>query len=302
MLMRARGPGAGWSWLMEGFTVANRQPRQILGACLLLILCAAVLVAVQLLTQWALRPQGFAAIAMFAAFTLAGSILYPILMGGFMGVIDASRNDRQVRVLMVFEPFRKGYGGSRLALFGLCMLVIYAAFLAILLTTVGHGLLSWYLQLLDQQALGTPVRSLPPLPGGSSTALALLTVFFIFYSCAFAIGTGQVALRNQSPLPALRDGIAGAFKNALPLLVLSVCGLVALLVLAVGFGVLAAILLVVGALVSRPLGVVLLVLIYVALAVLLYAFMMGVDYALWHDVADGSRSNATRSPLPIAEE
>lgn len=302
MPTHARGPGAGWSWLVGGFTVAKRQPWHILGACLLLILCMAAPVVVQMLVQRAMRPQGAAAIAMFATLTLATSILYPILMGGFMRLIDASRNERQVQVSMVFDPFRKGRGGSRLALFGLCMLLIYAAFLAVLLTTVGHGLASWYLQLLDQQALGTPVRSLPPLPGGSSTTLALLTVFFLFYSCATAIGVGQVALRNQAPLSSLRDGITGAFKNALPLLVLSVCGLVALLVLAVGFGIVASILLVLGALVSRPLGDVLLVLVYVALAVLLYAFMMGVDYAIWRDVVDDARGNATRSPLPIAEE
>lgn len=301
MLMRARGPGAGWSWLMEGFTVAKHAPRQILGACLLLVLCVAVLVVVQMLVQWAMRPQGPAAIAVVAVFALAGSILFPVLMGGFMRVIDASRNERRARASMLFEPFRRGHGGSRLALFGLCMLLIYVAFITVLLTTVGHGLFSWYLHLLDQQDLGTPVRSLPPLPGGSSIALALLTVFFIFYSCAFAIGTGQVALRGRAPLPALRDGVTGAFKNALPLLVLSACGLVALLVLAVGFGILSAILLVLTALVSRVLGAGLLFLVYVVLAVLLYACMMGVDYAIWYDVADDTRHDATRSSLPISQ-
>lgn len=302
MSMRARGPGAGWSWLMGGFSVAKREPWKILGATVLFALCVGGIVAIQMYMQLVVKPQGGAMAAMLLAIMLVSGIVYPILMGGFMRVLDAGRNAQPVRVSLLFDPLRSGGGGTRLALFGLCMLLVYVAFLAVLLSTLGHGLLSWYLQLLHQQTLGAPMATLPPLPDGFATALALLTVFFLFYSCTIAIGVGQIALRGQSPLLALRDGVAGAFKNASPLLVLAVCGLVALVVLAVAFGIGIAILLLLGMLVSRILGVVLMILGYIVLVILMYAFMMGVNYAIWHDVADGARGDATQSPLPVAEQ
>lgn len=300
MPMRAKGPGAGWSWLMGGFTVAKREPGKILGASALFALCAVVLVAIQMFMQLVVKPQGGAMIAMLLAVMLVSGIVYPALMGGFMRVIDADRNARPVRASLLFDPFRNGGGGGRLALFGLCLLLVYVAFLAVLLSTLGHGLLAWYLQLLHQQALGA-MGSLPPLPDGSSVALALLTVFFLFYSCTIAIGVGQVALRGRSPLPALRDGVAGAFKNALPLLVLTACGLLAMVVLAIAFGIVVAILLLLGMLVGRVVGIALMVLCYIVLVVLMYAFMMGVNYAIWRDVAGDARGDATQSTLPVAE-
>jgi hypothetical protein len=217
MQMRAMGPAAGWSWLMSGFTVMKRHPWTIIGAAALFTVCMIVPMALQFLLQQLAMPHGDAVmIVLLLASMLVFSTLYPVLMGGFMRVIDANHNDRPVNAWMVLSPFRPGQGGLRIALFGLGMLVIYVAFLAALLSTVGHGLLSWYLQLLEHQSLGVPPQALPPLPPGALATFALLTVFFLFYSGAIAIGVGQTSLRDQSPLAALRDGIAGAFKNVCP--------------------------------------------------------------------------------------
>ena len=292
--MHARGPGAGWSWLMGGFTVMKRHPWTIIGAATLFALCMLVPMAVQFLLQQMARPHGDAAmIVLLLASMLVFGALYPILMGGFMRVIDAARNDRPVSAWMVLSPFQPGQGGLRIALFGLGMLVIYVAFLAVLLATVGHGLLSWYLQLLDRQTLGMPPQALPSLPAGSAAAFALLTVFFLFYAGAIAIGVGQASLRDQPPLAALRDGTTGAFKNALPLVVLTVCGVITLFVVAIAFGVLGIVPVLLGMLVGKPVGFILLALLYIVLVILIYAFMMGVNHALWHDVADDA-------PLPDA--
>jgi hypothetical protein len=287
MLMHARGPGAGWSWLMDGFMVMKRRPWTIIGAASLFAVCLLVPMALQfLLQQWARSHGDAAMIVLLLASMLVFGAFYPVLMGGFMRVIDANRNDQPVSAWIVLSPFRPGQGGLRIALFGLGMLVIYVAFLAILLATVGHGLLSWYLQLLDRQAFGMPPQPLPSLPAGSAAAFALLTVFFLFYSGAIAIGVGQASLRDQPPLAALRDGITGSFKNALPLLVLAICGLVAFCVIAMAFGLFAAMLLLVAMLAGKLAAFILMVLLDIVLVILLYAFMMGVNHAMWRDVAN----------------
>lgn len=299
MQMRARGPGAGWSWLQGGFTVARGNPRAVLGAAALLTACMVVTVAIQLLA----KPVGPAAVLVVVATALVNALLYPVLLGGFMRVLDAKEHGRPVRAWAVFDLFRPGGGGLRTAGFGLCMLVVYAAFIALLAATVGRALGHWYVDFIQHQPpLGTsPTHPMPSLPPGSSLALALVTVFFLFYSGALAIGIGQASLRRQPPLAALRDGLAGALKNALPLVVLAVCGLLALLLLTVAFGLGLAIVALVLALVGKAgiaIGIALGTAMYIVLVVLMMAFMGGVNYAIWRDVGDGDGGDVAPSPVP----
>lgn len=295
MQMHAKRPGAGWNWLLGGFTVFRRNTGTILGAALLLALCMAVPSVVQFLV----KPQGTAVLFFFAILMLLGGVVYPILLGGFMRVIDRSRNERATAVLSVFEPFQPGQGGARLALFGLCMMVLYVVFLAAVLSTVGHGMAAWYMQLLDMQAQHK--LGMPPLPAGSSITLALVSVFFLFYSGAMAIGIGQVSLRGQAPVSGFRDGISGAFKNVLPLVVLAICGIILMVVVSLAFGIVFAIVIGLAALASKALAMILFIPLYLVLIVVIFTFMMGVNYAVWHDVADAGNSNdAVQPALPGA--
>lgn len=295
MQMHAKGPGAGWNWLVGGFTVFKHNTGTILGAAVVLALFMAVPTIVQML----LKPQGSMLLVVVGAIMLISGVVYPVLLGGFMRVIDASRGERPTSVAGVFEPFQPGQGGARLALFGLCMMAFYVTFLAVVLSTVGHGMATWYMQLLEMQAQRK--LGMPPLPAGSSITLALVSVFFLFYTGAMAIGIGQVSLRRQSPIAGFRDGIAGAFKNVLPLVVLTFCGIVLLVVVSLVFGIVMAIVVGLAALASKVLAIILLVPLYLALVVAIFTFMMGVNYAVWYDVADaGSSDDAVQPALPGA--
>ncbi len=296
MRMLARGPGAGWSWLLGGFTVARRNPGAVFGAAALFTLCMAVIMALQLIAERTTRNHG--TLLVLVATSLVFGMLTPVLTGGFLRVLDASHHQRPASAWMLFDPFRPGGGGIRLALFGLGMVAIYTAFLALLLSTVGHGVWPWYRHLIEVQASGTPMTGWPAPPAGIGTTGALLVVFFIFYSGALAVGTGQAALRNLPPVQAVRDGIAGAFRNALPLVVLTVCGLLAFVAAAIVVGILAAIIAMLGMLMGPAMGVVLMVPISVAFVLLLYAFVMGVNYAIWRDVADAGHDDAGPASLP----
>lgn len=288
MRMQTRGPGAGWAWLAGGFSVLRRKPGKILGATVLTGLCLFIPSAIQLLV----RPQGTAIPVVLGAVALLSSVLYPLLIGGFMRLLHTASAGGDARILQVFDLFRPGRGGSRMVLFGLCMLLAYAVFLAMVLTAVGRDVVPWYLDIVNRQSSGVPIAHLPALPAGFGPTLALISVFFLFYSGALAIGTGQVALGNQPPLAAFRDGITGAFKNVLPLAVLAICGVVAVLLFALVVGIAIAIVFALVHFVSNGLALALAGIIYLVMLLCIVALMLGVNYSLWRDVAGTARGDA----------
>lgn len=294
MQMQSRSAGAGWSWLKDGFEVFRHNRGALFGATVLLGLFMAIPTMLQML----LKPRGAWILLWLGVTTLMFGLLYPVLFGGFMRIVDGSRNGRPVSAWTVFEPFRTGQGWPRLVVFGLCMTVMYLVFLAIVLMTVGRGMLHWYMQFLQQQADAGALHALPTLPTGFGTTFALLTVFFIFYGGAYAIGICQAALRGKEPLAAFRDGITGAFRNVLPLVVLAICGVLAFIVFAVAVGIVMAILILLANLISKVAAIAAVVLVYVVMLLLMVPFMMGVNYAIWHDVAAGGLDTGTRAAVP----
>lgn len=303
----AKGPASGWRWLIQGFGVYRRNPGTMLGASVLILICVAIMLGVQTLTERAGSGRAASIVASMGVVLVIFGIVFPILVGGFMRAVRASRESQPASAWMVLQPFRPGQGGGRLALLGLCMLVLYVAFFALVLGTVGRGLMHWYVDMLTAQAGGTPLTALAPLPRGSGPAFALLTVFLIFYSGATAIGIGQVALRGQPALAAFRDAIAGAFKNVLPLLVLAVCGLVAALVAVILVGILVGILVVLGVLLARVLGsagagagvgIGLAIVIEILFMLVIYPIVIAIQVALWDDVTGGGQGNPAPAPTP----
>lgn len=291
MSTRACGAGAGWSWLVQGCAVYRRGPGTLLGASALLVACTAILFGIQLLARRAGGARAAAVCTGILVILALFGVVFPILIGGFMRVIHAVREGSTPRAWMVLQPFQPGHGGARLALFGLRMLALYVAFFALVFGTVGRALAGWYFSLLTAEAADAPAHAMAPLPPGSGVAFALLAVFLVFYSAALAIGTGQVALGGQRSAAAFRDAVAGAFKNVLPLLVMTVCCLIAALLAMLVFGVLAAVML----LLARMLGgdgtiaaVAVILVLEILFALALYPVVVGIQVALWHDVTQGT--------------
>jgi hypothetical protein len=169
--------------------------------------------------------------------------------------------------------------------------------------TVGHDFGAWYVNfVVHQPPLGSPPQALPKLPAGFAVSLALVTVFFLFFSGAMAVGVGQASLHRETGVAAFRDGIAGAFKNVLPLVVLAICVLLAFLVLAVLLGFVGAIVIGLVFLASKVLGVIIGVAVYIAFILFMMAIMMGVNYAMWHDVTDAGHIDPVSPPTATVEE
>lgn len=289
MSTRAMGPMAGFRWLMNAINLGRNNPKAVFGAAalsmLLMLVPSLLTVPLQMTgTQSAGRMAAVIAISM-----LFGLLLAP-LYGGLLSIIDAAERGRPARATDVFAPYRAGGGAVRMIGFALGMLVVYAAIVAIVLGVVGTGIIHWYTEVLAAQAAKS--TTMPALPAGFGTAVALFAVFWLLVMGVYAVGFGQVALAGRSPLAALKDGFVGSIKNLLPLLMLVVGLFVAWIAVALAVIVLVGIAALLAKLVGAWVLFVVAVPVYIALILALYVVMFGVMYFMWRDVCGGSDMSA----------
>src|SRR5690606_21116737 len=220
--------------------------------------------------------------------TLVSRIVFPLLIGGVLRVIDATERGLPASATGVFEPFRGGHGGGRLIGFGLLMTALYLLVFGTIIGSFGQGLPEWYMQMvqLTMEAGGKPVQpdDIPSPPSGLGMVVALGLLFGLFLGGAYAIGFGQVALGGRRVLAAVGDGLTGALKNLLPIVVLAILSVVAMFALLLVVGLVGGLLMLVGGLVHPALGMLLVAPVYLAMMLLMYVVMFGVMYHMWRDI------------------
>jgi hypothetical protein len=288
-------PGAGWSWLKQAINLGRNNPRALFGAAALLMLVALIPSVLQLIAQ-RLFPGTAAMLWITGVSLLVMVVVYPLLIGGFFGVIDATERGRPTHATALFDTFRPGPARGRLIGFGLLMSLIYLLAFGAVLVAFGGDVASWYVQVLaaaQQATPGTP-PVLPAAPSGLGTVFGLGMLLMMFLGGVYSIGFGQVALTDRNVGGALADGFAGTIKNVLPLLVLAVVSLFGMLVVAIVLGLGLALLVTLGSLVHPLLGMLLALPVYLAFLVAMYVVMFGVMYFLWRDVT------AAGAPTPSA--
>lgn len=302
MEMNTLGPGAGWSWLIRGIKSGFQRPQTLFGAAALFVGLAFVIGMVQAAAQFVVGQSIAVLLTINIALMLVGVVVYPVLFGGYLRILDAVEHERPAAARDLFSPFQSGGGAGSLIMVGIVLMLVYALFLALLYFTIGHGVGTWYMQIaeLGMQG-GDKPAALPPFPSGFAATFALLMVFFIFYSAAFAIAIGQVALGSQPVLASIKDGMVGALKNLLPLLVLAVCSFFAFIVFAIGLAVLVAVVAALGSLVGPVFAMILIVPVYAAVVLLTYLVMFGVMYALWQDVSGSDQGGNADSRTTSVE-
>lgn len=297
MTTRSNGPLAGFGWLKRGINVGYGNPKALFGgAALLLLACllpSLVTLPIQLTAMRAGHPLGMGMFGgIMAVSAIAGLLVVPIYVG-YLRVIDAAERGLPARARDIFRPYREGEV-LRLAGFGLAIALLYVAMVAIIIAATGGGIARWYMQLISAQLNHQP----PPvaLPDGFGAAFALFAVFGLFMMGVYAISLGQVALGRRSVLGAIGDGVVGALKNLLPLLVFALSLVLAWIVLVIVIALLAALLALVGKLVGTWLVLVLVIPLYLAVVLMAFAAMFGVMYYLWRDVCgDTAAPVATQS-------
>lgn len=299
MTTRSRGPLAGFGWLKESVRLFFRNPKPLLaGAALLVVGCllpTLVTFPLQLhSTQIGTQPSP----AFYAWITgismLFGLLIVPVY-AGYLQLIDSIERRQSIRARDIFNPYRVGDAG-RLIGFGLAVLLVYCILIGIVVMTTGRTFVAWYGQILTAQAH----HQLPPvgLPQGFGLTMALFGVLGLFMTGFYSISLGQVALRRRSVFGAIGDGVMGALKNVLPLLVLALCLALTCIAVAIFFGIIAAVIVLVGKFIGAWFVLVMLIPLYIALVLIMLTVMFGVMYSLWSDVCGANIEAGLVPSLP----
>lgn len=286
MSTHARGPAAGWSWLKQAIHLGRSNPRAVFGAVVLLALVAMAPSLLQLVVS-ALGLGATAAMAAMAVSTLAMAVVYPLLIGGVLRVIDAAEHGRPTHAGALFETFRAGADRGRLVGFGVVMFVAYLVVFVAVVALFGQDFSGWYAQLLaastqnDPAAQASVLRDVPP---GFGRLMALGVLAGLFFGGVYAIGLGQVALGGSGVRAALADGLAGTLKNVLPIVLLAGVAFVGFFAFALVVGLALLLLAGIGGLVHPLLAMLLAAPVYFGALLVLYVVMFGVMYYMWRDV------------------
>lgn len=297
MTTRSKGPLAGFGWLTRGISVGFRHPRPLFGGAALLLLLMIVPSMITLPLQLGMPHMGVQPSPAMFGWIMLGSALIGLLVvplyGGYLQVVDAAERGLPARARDIFMPYRRGEA-LRLIGYALAMMLVYVAMIAIVIAVAGRGIATWYMQVLTAQ-----MNHQPPtvgLPDGFGTAMALVALFSLFLTGFYAISLGQVALRRRGVFAAIGDGLVGALKNLLPLVVFALSMLVTWLVVGIAIVIVGALLAVLGKFVGVWLTIALVVPLYIALILGIFSVMFGVMYYLWRDVC-GDDSVGGVSPI-----
>ena len=298
MTMRARGPLAGFRWLKDAINLGRTNPRAVFGGAALVALMSMVPSLITLPMQFAMTPGPGMLAAVMGVSMLCGLLLAP-MFAGYMRIIDAADRGHAARAVDVFMPYRSGEA-PRLVGYGLAMLAVYVLIGALLVAVAGRELVDWYLQAISVQNGADQTTAVTALPDGFGRAFALGMVCALLITGVYAISLGQVALGGRSVLDSVRDGLVGSLKNLLPLLVLAVSGIVAMIVLVLVFGVVAAGLALLAQFVGAWLMFALMLPLYCALMLAMFVVMFGVMYHLWRDVSGNEPSGVAPAQAIVA--
>ncbi|MGN2254168.1 hypothetical protein ACFWZ4_12370 [Frateuria sp. GZRe12] len=284
MTTRSKGPGAGLGWLTRGIDVAFRHPRPLMGGAGLLLVACLLPSLATLPFQWhAMQPGAQPNPVMFGGlmlFSMLLGLLVVPLYAGYLQMVDAAARGQRPHARDIFKPYAQGQA-PRLMGYALVLMAVFVALFALVLLAAGGGLVGWYMQAIAAQANHLPP---PGLPAGFMSTFALLMVLWLFMMGFYAISLGQVSLGNRSVFGSIGDGVAGALKNVLPLLVFALSLVLVWIVATIALVLLVLVVGLLAKLVGMWLVFVLAIPLYVLMVLVMYAVMFGMMYHLWRDV------------------
>ena len=301
MQTKVKGPGAGWHWLVSAVNLGRHNPRALFGAAAMLMGLALLPSVLQVLVAEVFGP-GNPTVAMVASaiVMVVFVVVFPLLMAGFLQIIHAAETGQPTRALALFDVFRDRGARARVIGIGMLLLLVSLVLLALVLGLAGRGVVAWYAEVFVLAQASTPgsTPAFPAMPEGIGRVMALMTLVAMFTGGIYSIGFGQVALNGRGVGEAFLDALVGTLKNVLPLLVLTLLGLIGMVLAALAIGIAVAFLVVLGGLVSPTLGIILAVPVYVAFLMAIYVVMFGVMYFIWRDVC--GMPAASGPDLPVA--
>jgi hypothetical protein len=173
--------------------------------------------------------------------------------------------------------------------FAVYMLLLVATYLlagtlvAVLAPEVGR----WYLDAMMSGPLEQPAPPPSGFMSGFFKVFPIVLALCLFTYAVQGIGVAQVALRDRGVIAALGDGFTGVARNLMPLLVLLVAAVSLWVAIALGFGILMALIMAAAHFTTQWL-LVLAVPLYLLLCGLAIAISYGMGYHLWRDICGGA--------------
>jgi len=295
---RALGPGAGLSWLIRAVQLGRHNARAVFGAVALLALVASVPQILQIVLESVFRLGAADSVMVTGVMALLTMAIAPPMFGGVLRVIDAAERGRDTHALAVFEGYRPDRAAGRMVTLGLLLGLLNLAMFVLVMWLFGDDLFAWFekvqaASLEEDQAAFQALVQAPP--SGFRTVMMIGMFFGMFMGSVGAIAFGQVALADARVLPALRDGIVGTLKNALPILVMAAVAFVVMIPFVIVCALVLLLLGTIGALIGASFGMLLMLPAYLGMVLALYVVVFGVMYYLWRDVC-GVPDEAAQDP------
>lgn len=295
MSIRAMGPMAGLGWLTRAINVGRSGPGAVFGGAALMTLVVLGAGFAAGMLQVALVTAIGNSVAVVMACSLLVGLLVLVVMAmmlvGFLRLLHRVESGDRARVLDVFAGFRDLRASLRTIGFFVLLAIAQNALLGIILVTFAGGFVDWYMQTLQvSMAGGAP--EMTELPAGMGVATVAMVVVGLLVYGIQAIGVGQIVLGGRGVFAATGDGVVGAVKNVLPLLVFAIVGLLAALVLIAGVLLLAVLIGLLAKFAGGWVGMVLAVPLYIAAMLATFVVMFGAMYHLWRDVCGGDASGS----------
>jgi hypothetical protein len=298
MTTRALGPGAGWGWLKQAVNLGSQNPKAIFGGATLLLLVVVALAIVLGLLMGAvattMQPGGAGSMALSLVITLPILLVMAGLLVGYLRIIDAVEYGRPASATSVFAGFADWPTALRIFGFMLVMAIAQNAVLGGLVALLAPEVGAWYMQSM-QVSVSNPAAQMPALPQGFGTVFAVFWIIGLFAYAVQAIGLGQIALARRGVGGALVDGLAGAAKNLLPLLVLMLIAIAAAIL--AGLAIVLLVFLI--GLLAKAVGIwiafVIGIPLYFAVLIAIIVISFGVMYFMWRGI-----SGDATPPAPVA--
>lgn len=295
MTTRAVGAMASIDWLKQAVNLGRTNPKAIFGGAVLLVVAIFALALVMALLVGGLGmalPEGGAVTGGLSILVAGGVMaLMATLIAGYLRLLDAVETGRPASAGDVFSAIGQGGTAIRAIAFMLVLMLAQNLLVFGLIGALAPEFGSWYLENMRASVSGAS----PPaeLPSGFGLAMVVTWVIGMFAYGVQSIGFGQIALRDQGVGAALSDGVRGAAKNLLPLVVLFLAMVLAAIALAIAMVILVLLVGMLGKLVGNWLLVLVGIPLYVAFVVGLIVVMFGVMYFMWRDICGGAAPAAS---------
>lgn len=290
-MIRSVPASAGVEWMKDAINLGRQNPRALFGGAVLGVVAMVAMMFGIGIVQGLLLATAGAGTAMVLGMALtmvAVVVVISMLLVGFLRLIDDVENGRPTGAGRVFAGF--GDVGTSLRVIGLVLLltVLQYLVLGVVLAVFASDVLAWYMQLLRMSDPTAMDPSMMALPSGLGIAtLVSIVVGLVIYGVQ-SIAACQIALRGRGVFAALGDGLAGTFRNLLPLLVLVLVAVAALAAAVVVAVIVAMVVGLLAKLAGAWLGVVLGVPLYLAFMLAVWVVSFGIAYHLWRDICGGA--------------